>query len=618
MPIRVQTIRSSVKNTRPAAGSREPGELYTNYPDKQLGVIDASKAAMDLLALRFFSATTDYVAGDFVWNAGKLYRAKATIVAGAFNVANWDQVPLSSDYEPPIALGLSTQYWRGDKSWQVLDKAAVGLSNVNNTSDANKPVSTAQQAAIDGKVSKAGDSMSGPLVMPANGSASAASITFGTTGTGLYGGSSQLNFTVQSAQKLLIGGSALVTTVPVTLPADPTNALDAATKQYADTKLSDAPSDGTQYARKNAAWAAVSVPAVTSVSDNAPSSPQPFQLWWESDTGNLYIWYTDADTSQWVQINLSGGAGALTAESRNRIVNGAMQISQELGDTATGTTGAYLCDQWLFQYAGPTISAAHVSTVVTPGGALTSLNFNIATAKPSLAAGDYFQINQPIEGTRLVDFGWGTAAARQAVLRFTVMCGVAGTYAASIRNAAGNRTWVGAFTIAAGEINTYVTRTLVIPGDTTGTWPKTSAVGAYLAICFASGTTYIGVAGWQAGFFLGVAGMANAASITGPHIQLADVGLYLDRNNTGLAPPWQMPDEAQELAACMRYYQQLSNTIVNSATSAYALMLRATMRSNPAVTGGGTGFTLGNVTPYSISIFQTAQAYQNLVANARL
>jgi hypothetical protein len=260
----------------------------------------------------------------------------------------------------------------------------------------------------------------------------------------------------------------------------------------------------------------------------------------------------------------------LTAESRNRICNPAMQISQELGDTATGTTGAYLCDQWLFQYVGPTISAAHVSTVVTPGGALTSLNFNIATAKPSLAAGDYFQIIQPIEGTRLVDFGWGTAAARQAVLRFTVICGVAGTYAASIRNAAGNRSWVGVFTIAAGEINTYVTRTLVIPGDTTGTWPKTSAVGAYLAICFASGTTYIGVAGWQAGFFLGVAGMANAASITGPHIQLADVGLYLDRNNTGLAPPWQMPDEAQELAACMRYWQLLQLDIMGVAAAANA------------------------------------------------
>ena len=37
-------------------------------------------------------------------------------------------------------------------SWSNVTKADVGLSNVDNTSDANKPVSTAQQTAIDGKL----------------------------------------------------------------------------------------------------------------------------------------------------------------------------------------------------------------------------------------------------------------------------------------------------------------------------------------------------------------------------------------------------------------------------------------------------------------------------------
>lgn len=39
----------------------------------------------------------------------------------------------------------------------VLGKSDVGLGNVDNTSDANKPVSTAQQTALDGKVDKATD-----------------------------------------------------------------------------------------------------------------------------------------------------------------------------------------------------------------------------------------------------------------------------------------------------------------------------------------------------------------------------------------------------------------------------------------------------------------------------
>ena len=45
----------------------------------------------------------------------------------------------------------------------TLTKSNVGLTNVDNTSDKNKPVSTAQQAALDKKVNKAGDTMTGEL-----------------------------------------------------------------------------------------------------------------------------------------------------------------------------------------------------------------------------------------------------------------------------------------------------------------------------------------------------------------------------------------------------------------------------------------------------------------------
>lgn len=38
-----------------------------------------------------------------------------------------------SGKEPTIAAGTTAQYWRGDKSWQALNKAAVGLSSVENT-----------------------------------------------------------------------------------------------------------------------------------------------------------------------------------------------------------------------------------------------------------------------------------------------------------------------------------------------------------------------------------------------------------------------------------------------------------------------------------------------------
>lgn len=46
--------------------------------------------------------------------------------------------------------------------------AQVGLGNVNNTSDANKPVSTAQKAALDKKIDKAGGTFSGNVAIQGN------------------------------------------------------------------------------------------------------------------------------------------------------------------------------------------------------------------------------------------------------------------------------------------------------------------------------------------------------------------------------------------------------------------------------------------------------------------
>lgn len=53
--------------------------------------------------------------------------------------------------EATITAGTTAQYWRGDKTWQALNKTAVGLGSVDNTSDLAKPISTATQTALDGK-----------------------------------------------------------------------------------------------------------------------------------------------------------------------------------------------------------------------------------------------------------------------------------------------------------------------------------------------------------------------------------------------------------------------------------------------------------------------------------
>lgn len=54
----------------------------------------------------------------------------------------------NASYEPSVPLGNAAQYYRGDKSWRTLDKTVVGLNNVDNTSDSDKPLSTAATSAI--------------------------------------------------------------------------------------------------------------------------------------------------------------------------------------------------------------------------------------------------------------------------------------------------------------------------------------------------------------------------------------------------------------------------------------------------------------------------------------
>ena len=56
--------------------------------------------------------------------------------------------------ENTINAGTTSQYFRGDKTFQPLNKNVVGLSNVDNTSDLNKPLSTATQNALDLKANQ--------------------------------------------------------------------------------------------------------------------------------------------------------------------------------------------------------------------------------------------------------------------------------------------------------------------------------------------------------------------------------------------------------------------------------------------------------------------------------
>lgn len=108
----------------------------------------------------FFISVAGTLGGSDV-TVGDSVRALAN--APGQTASKWSIIETNIGYvpEPSIAAGTTAQYFRGDKTFQPLDKSAVGLGNVDNTSDVNKPLSTAQQTALNLKQDTSGKDANG-------------------------------------------------------------------------------------------------------------------------------------------------------------------------------------------------------------------------------------------------------------------------------------------------------------------------------------------------------------------------------------------------------------------------------------------------------------------------
>lgn len=139
-------------------------------------------------------------------------------------------------------------------------------------------------------------------------------------------------------------------------------------------KISEAPTDGQQYARQNSAWTVIvpdsgDVGATVSVADAPPISPANGDLWWESDSGNLYVWYVDLSgpPGQWVQVNgVDSPATGITGAEVLAALLGVDGAGSGLdADFLDGQSGAYYLA--LANHTGTISTTQHGNH---PGGAL--------------------------------------------------------------------------------------------------------------------------------------------------------------------------------------------------------------------------------------------------------
>jgi hypothetical protein len=376
------------------------------------------------------------------------------------------------------------------------------------------------------------------------------------------------------------------------------------------------------------------------VSDTPPAGAADNSMWFESDTGLLFVRYNDGSSTQWVIaapqpdlttfLQTSQGvrydtAQALTAPQQQQVrqniyaapfdamaynglqINGNCDVSQENGTTqiyggAGGTTIVkYIADGWTVQSVGAqSISWQGASSPGLPGYAnAVALWLNVANTAP--AAGDYLFCANVIEGYRIARLGWGAANAQPISIGFWALAPVGGTYSGAVRNATGARSYVFSFTLPA---NTWQWVTLTIPGDTAGTWNATNGAGIYLCFTVMCGTSFQAAPGsWLAanafgptGAFNGAANVANRFSITG---LIVLPGLELP--SQARAPLIMRPYD-QELITCYRYYEKIGMTMAPT-TGIYnnTSWFKATKRAAPTVTLIQGSLNGGTVGPLSYS-----------------
>jgi hypothetical protein len=310
--------------------------------------------------------------------------------------------------------------------------------------------------------------------------------------------------------------------------------------------------------------------------------------------------------------------GALVPSSsfkRNRIINGNMLIDQRNAGAAinSAASGSFPVDRFVYytSQTGKFNLQQNAGSITPPVGFKNYLGCT-STSSYSSVASDVFVLSQKIEGYNISDLAWGTANAKSVTLSFQVYSSLTGTFSGSLQNETQTRSYPFTFTVSSA--NTWTSISVTIAGDTTGTWATTSGVGVIINWDLGCGSTYRGTASsWSGSNYLGATSSVSVVGTSGATFYITGVQLEVGTKAT----PYEMQIYSDQLAQCLRYYRGSTPIVVNPV--AYpTTIFTPSMRANPTITGGGTGFTLISQTGDTTTCYQTASANQNLTFSAEL
>jgi hypothetical protein len=274
---------------------------------------------------------------------------------------------------------------------------------------------------------------------------------------------------------------------------------------------------------------------------------------------------------------------------KNRIINGAMVIDQRNAGASVTPNNSYTLDRWLGvnSQTGKFTIQQNAGSVTPPAGFTNYLGCT-STSAYSVASGDYFNIQQYIEGFNVSDLAWGAASAATITMSFWVRSSLTGTFGGALRNDAGNRSYPFTYTISSA--NTWEQKSVTIAGDTSGTWLTTNGRGIAVSFGLGVGTTYSGTAGaWAATNYISATGATSVVGTNGATFYIT--GVQLEKGSTATAFDYR--PYGTELALCQRYLPCLNAVTAQDsigiaqayATYACALLCNFPIQARTPATG---------------------------------
>lgn len=240
--------------------------------------------------------------------------------------------------------------------------------------------------------------------------------------------------------------------------------------------------------------------------------------------------------------------------ARNAAINGAVDVSQELGTTGAtlaNNTVKYIADafQAMYNHAANTavVTSAQLAAASFPSvlaGFAFGHQIKATTAITSPASGDFAKHRQPIGGYRIARWGWGATGAMAIVVAFELYSTASGTAFVKLSNSDQSRCYYHEITVAAGW--NFVAFT--VPGDTTGTWQATTSIGLTFEV-FVSGKETTPASSLDAWGSTNKVQTTNSTNLLGTNNNLTILtGLFIDAGQ-------QLPI-AGELPLLMRSFDQ--------------------------------------------------------------